>query len=460
MEGDLSLEHPQVDVVGGGLAGCEAAYQLASRGVPTRLWEMRPEQTTGAHEGAQLAELVCSNSLGSDHTGTAGGVLKQELRQLGSALIAVADDCRVPAGSALAVDRLQFADAVEGRLAALEHLQIRRQAVHSLDMLDAPHCILATGPLTSPELAAALGQLTGAEHLFFYDAIAPIVSFESLEMDEMFRASRREPDAVGDYLNIPLDKDGYEAFVDGLLQAAKVDAHPFEDEKLFEGCQPIESIAGRGRESLRYGPMRPVGLDDPRTGRWPYAVIQLRAENREGTAWGLVGFQTRLRHGEQQALLRTLPGLGHADFLRLGSIHRNTYLDAPRCLDAELRVRRAEGLRVAGQLSGCEGYVESIAVGLMASVWTLAELAGEETVPPPPPESILGGLLSYLREGGPGAFSPMNANFGLVPAVPPPPGRRKLGKRERRQAMGARALAATETYAAQVGELLSGTMGA
>jgi len=451
---------PQVDVVGGGLAGCEAAYQLASRGITTRLWEMRPERTTGAHEGEQLAELVCSNSLGSDHTGTAGGVLKQELRRLGSALIAEADGCRVPAGSALAVDRRQFAEAVERRLAGLEHLQVRRQAVTSLDQLSAPHRILATGPLTSPELAAELGELTGAEHLFFYDAIAPIVSVESLALDEMFRASRREPDAVGDYLNIPLDKERYEAFVDGLLQAAKVDAHEFEDEKLFEGCQPVESIAARGRESLRFGPMRPVGLDDPRTGRWPYAVIQLRAENREGTAWGLVGFQTRLRHGEQQALLRSLPGLGHAEFLRLGSIHRNTYLDAPRCLDTELRVRRSPAIRVAGQLSGCEGYVESIAVGLMASVWTLAELSGGETLPPPPPESMLGGLLAYLREGGPRAFSPMNANFGLVPTVPPPPGRRKLGKRERRQAMAERALAATEDYGARVEQRLSGILGA
>jgi methylenetetrahydrofolate--tRNA-(uracil-5-)-methyltransferase len=441
-----------VDVVGGGLAGCEAAYQLASRGIPTRLFEMRPARLTGAHEGGGLAELVCSNSLGSEAPVTAPGAFKSELVALGSLLMLAADRCRVPAGSALAVDRGRLSVEVARILGTLDALEVVREEVTGLDRWAERPGILATGPLSSPPLAEALGRLTGAEHLYFYDAIAPIVDAESLDLTPMYRASRREPGVEGDYLNIPLDREGYERLVDDLLAASKVSPHPFEDEKLFEACQPVESIAARGRESLRFGPLRPVGLDDPRTGRWPYAVIQLRAENLGRTAWGLVGFQTRLRHPEQRALLRSLPGMGDASFLRLGSIHRNTYVDSPTVLDAELRLRPLPGLRVAGQLAGCEGYVESAGVGLMAALWTAAERSGLP-LPPPPADTILGGLLSHLRTEPPkGGFSPTNANFGLVPPLPRGP--RKLPRRERRARMAERAATAGADYAARVHALL------
>ena len=443
------VDHP-IDVIGGGLAGCEAAYQLAARGVPTRLWEMRPGRVTGAHEGGDLAELVCSNSLGSDRESTAPGALKAEMRALGSVLLDAADRCRVPAGSALAVDRRQLSAEVERSLRGLDALEIVRREAETVDGDGTRPGIVASGPLSSRRLAASLAQLTGAAHLHFYDAIAPIVDAASLDLQAMYRASRWEPEAEGDYLNIPLDREAYEQFVDGLLAADRVSPHPFEDERLFEACQPIESIAARGRDSLRFGPMRPVGLDDPKTGRRPWAVIQLRAENTARTAHGLVGFQTRLRHPEQRALLRTLPGMHGAEFLRLGSIHRNTYVDAPRCLDGELRLRRRPSVRLAGQLAGCEGYVESTAVGLMAALWTLSELRGQP-LPAPPAEAVLGGLLAYLREGGTGDFTPMNANFGLVPPLPPPSdGRRKFGKRERRERLGARAVAAGREYASRV----------
>ncbi len=435
-----------VHVVGAGLAGCEAALQLARRGVPVELWEMRPGTTTGAHGTDRPAELVCSNSLGSDAPATAPGVLKAELALLGSALLEAARRTAVPAGSALAVDRGAFADDVGGQIAAAEGIVLRRAEVASLEEVGPGPVIVATGPLTSGPLADDLRRRTGAEHLFFVDAIAPIVDAASLDMEPMFRADRRRPDAPGDYLNIPLDREGYEAFVDQLLAADRVAPHPFESERLFEGCQPIEAIAARGRDTLRFGPMRPVGLTDPRTGRWPHAVVQLRAENRHGTAWGLVGFQTRLRHGEQRRLLRSLPGMARARFLRLGSIHRNTYLDAPACLDGELRLRADPRARVAGQLAGCEGYVESIALGLMAALWTLAELRGL-SVPPPPPETMLGGLLAHLRGPSDGPPSPMNVNFGLVPPVARPEGRRKPGKRERRAHMARRANDAMTRYA-------------
>lgn len=445
-----------VHVLGGGLAGCEAAHQLARLGVPVRLWEMRPERATGAHETPHLSEMVCSNSLGSDVPTTAAGVLKAELRLLSCQLLDVAEGCRVPAGGALAVDRRRLASEVEGHLAARPEVQVVRAEACSLRPEDAARVIVASGPLTSSPLAEALAAASGAEHLFFYDAIAPIVDDASLDRGALFRASRREPDAPGDYLNVPLDRAGYDAFVDGLLAADGVTPHPFEEERLFEGCQPIEAIAARGRESLRFGPMRPVGLVDPRTGHRPWAVVQLRMENAAGSAWGLVGFQTRLRHGEQRRLLRTLPGLGAAEFLRLGSVHRNTYLDAPACLDGELRLRGEPAVRVAGQLAGCEGYVESTALGLMAALWTAAELRGAGTLPAPPRDTMLGALLAYLREGGPGGFAPVNANFGLLPPLAAGDGPRgRRGRRARRAAMAERARSTMAIYAKDVRELFA-----
>ena len=439
---------PLVDVIGGGLAGCEAAWQLGRRGIPVRLWEMRPQRMTEAHLTDGLAELVCSNSLGSDHLGTAGGVLKSELRGLGSLVISAADACRVPAGSALAVDRLELSAEVEARLSRLPAVEVRREEVVELPRADATHTIVATGPLTSGPVAEILGRITGQEHLYFYDAIAPIVAADSLDETALFRASRRQPDEPGDYLNIPLDRAGYEDLVERLLAADKVRPRPFEEERLFEACQPVESIAGRGLDTLRFGPMRPVGLVDPRTGERPYAVIQLRAENVAGDAYGLVGFQTRLRHGEQRTLLQSLPGLADAEFLRLGSIHRNTYIDAPGCLEPDLVLKGAPGIRIAGQLAGCEGYVESTALGLMAGLWTAAEVSGTGPMPTPARETVLGGLLAYLREGSGKAFTPMNANFGLLPPVPH--AGRKLRRRERRQRMAQRAIEASEAYCEQL----------
>ena len=439
-----------MDVVGGGLAGSEAAWQLASRGIETRVWEMRPDQTTGAHLTGQLAELVCSNSLGSDVLASAGGVLKAELRVLGSLVIEEADRVRVPAGSALAVDRKQLSAGVEARLGSA--VELCRGEASTLRADDAVASIVATGPLTSDALARQLASATGGDHLYFYDAIAPIIDAESLDHDALFRASRREPDVPGDYLNIPLDEEAYEAFIDQLLDAERVAPHPFEEERLFEGCQPIESIAQRGRESLRFGPMRPVGLIDPRTGRRPHAVIQLRAENAQATAFSPVGFQTRLRHDDQRALLRSLPGLGEAEFLRLGSIHRNTYLDAPTCLDGELRLVGEPGVRIAGQLAGCEGYAESVALGLMAGLWTAAEVMGKGPLPPPPPETVIGGLLAYIGHGSGARFAPMNANFGLLPPVPH--SGKKLRRRERRLRMAERAVDAIHRYHDRVHEIL------
>ncbi len=439
-----------IDVIGGGLAGCEAAWQLARRGLEVRVREMRPARMTGAHEGGGLAELVCSNSLGSEAEASGGGVLKAELRILGCHVLESADACRVPAGSALAVDRAQLSAEVEAGLERLDGVTVLREEVTDLGAEADGLAVLASGPLTSDELARRLADVTGADNLFFYDAIAPIVSADSLDHDQIFRASRREPDAPGDYLNCPLDEGQYEAFVDRLLEGARTEAHAFEDEHLFEGCQPIESIARKGRESLRFGTMRPVGLDDPRTGRWPHAVVQLRAENAEGTAWGLVGFQTRLKHGAQRALLRSLPGLQAAEFLRLGSIHRNTYVDAPRCLDGELRLKGLPRVRVAGQIAGCEGYVESVALGLMAALWTASEALGRGPLPPPPRETMLGGLLAYLREAD--RFSPMKANFGLVPTIPREG--RKLRRRERRLRMARRAVEAMEAYRLELDRIL------
>lgn len=398
-----------VHVVGAGLAGSEAAWQLGSRGIPVVLHEMRPVRRTPAHETGNFAELVCSNTLGSKMPHTAPGIFKKELEALGSLIVAAGWRAHVKAGGALAVDREVFSDAITSALEGLDCVEIRREEV--TDLPDG-RVILATGPLTSPALSERVQALTSTEDLYFYDAIAPIVNVETINGG--FWANRYEDEADGDYLNLPMTKDQYEAFVDGLLAGEQVPSKDFEKEIFFGGCQPIEAIAGKGRESLRFGPMKPVGLRAPGWERRPWAVVQLRRETRTGAAMNLVGFQTKLRYGEQTKIFRLIPGLEEAEFLRLGSVHRNTFLNTPRLLDPGLRLKAEPRVSFAGQIVGCEGYTESSAMGLWAALQVVSEREGR-ALAVPPAESMLGGLLQYLRDADPKRFQPMNVNFGLLP---------------------------------------------
>ncbi|NIR46535.1 MAG: methylenetetrahydrofolate--tRNA-(uracil(54)-C(5))-methyltransferase (FADH(2)-oxidizing) TrmFO [Gemmatimonadetes bacterium] len=422
----------QVVVVGGGLAGAEAAWQLACRGHRVVLYEMRPQVTTPAHQTAGLAELVCSNSFKSNETTNAHGLLKAELRRLGSLLLRVADGARVPAGAALAVDRRLFSDAVSRELAARSEIAIRREEITALP--DAP-AIVATGPLTSDPLFDAIRARLGTEGLYFFDAISPIVSGESVDDSKSYRASRYGKGEGDAYINCPLDSDGYEALRDALLNGEIYRTPEWDEVPYFEGCLPVEVLAARGRDALRFGPLKPVGLEDPRTGELPHAVVQLRREDREGRMWNLVGFQTRLRYPEQRAVIRLIPALRSAEILRYGQIHRNSYINYPALLSPHGSPRDEPGLIFAGQLTGVEGYIESGATGLLAALNVDRILRGEEPVLPPP-TTMLGGLLRYLREADPRNFQPMNANFGLLE----PLAQRIRGKRRRREALAARAL--------------------
>jgi len=431
-------------VVGAGLAGCEAAWQAARRGIAVRLYEMRPVQTSPAHSGADFAELVCSNSLRSAQLTNAVGLLKEEMRRGGSLVMRAADGAAVPAGSALAVDRVAFAQHITESIESHPLIEVRRERVAKVP--DDPHVVLATGPLTDSELAADLRALVGEESLYFYDAISPIVYAESLEPGVAFRASRwaLRDDGEGDYLNLALDREAYETFVDALIAADTVPLHAFEKALYFEGCLPIEEIARRGRETLAHGPMKPVGLVDPRSGRRPHAVLQLRHEDRRGALYNLVGFQTKMRVGDQQRVFRSLPGLGQAVFARYGSVHRNTYLNAPRRLGATLELRARPGLFIAGQMAGVEGYVESAALGGLAGRFAAASLHGE--APSLPPASTAhAALLRHLGEADADRFQPMNVNWGLFPPLAAPP-RKRL---ERNQALAARALADLDPWLAQ-----------
>ncbi|ACY17128.1 methylenetetrahydrofolate--tRNA-(uracil(54)-C(5))-methyltransferase (FADH(2)-oxidizing) TrmFO [Haliangium ochraceum] len=465
-----------VTVIGGGLAGCEAAWQLAERGFFVSLVEMKPHLMSPAHQTPLLCELVCSNSLRSNEPSTGPGLLKRELRLAGSMVLACADEHRVPAGSALAVERFGFGRAVTTRLALHPRIRLERRA---LDALPEGPTILATGPLTGGKLAETIRSLTGGDRLYFYDAIAPIVSAESISPEHSFRASRwdkhgpkltagapgdradakddsvqssedgasgcstgAEAGAEGDYINCPLDREQYEAFVREVLAARKVSPRSFEEPRYFEGCLPIEVLASRGPEVLRHGPMRPVGLTDPRTGRWPYAVVQLRPENRYLSAYNLVGFQTRLAYPEQQRIFRMIPGLGEAEFLRFGSIHRNTYIDAPTQLGPELELRARPDVRVAGLLTGVEGYIESCAMGLLAAWFMAARLRGQ-ACPPPPPTTGFGGLYQHItasRDAG-HSYAPTNVNFGLMPSLSG-----RVPKRVRRQRLSERAAGDFDTW--------------
>lgn len=426
----------EVLVIGGGLAGAEAAWQLLRRGLEVELREMRPSRSTPAHETDQLAELVCSNSLRGASLTNAVGLLKQELRQLDSLIITAADQTAVPAGGALAVDRRAFAAEVTARLEAEDRLRLVRVEVDRLP--ERSPAIIATGPLTSEPLARELAALTGAEALHYYDAIAPVVDADSLDRDKLFAASRGGEE--DDYLNIPLDEMGYHRLVRDLIDSDRVAPRSFEKDQYFEGCLPVEVLASRGPLTLAHGPLKPVGLLDPGTGRRPFAVVQLRREDRAGTAYNMVGFQTRMVRSEQLRVLRSLPGLEEVRLLRYGSIHRNTFVDAPAVLSPTLELKARPGLWLAGQITGVEGYVESAAGGLLAGLFAAAAQR-EVALEPPPDETAHGGLLWHLGGGTGGRFQPSNVTWAMVPA---PPRRRR--RAERRAAAAERALDALERW--------------
>ena len=412
-----------VHVIGGGLAGSEAAWQVARAGVPAVLHEMRPVRRTEAHVGPGLAELVCSNSFRSDDAQrNAVGVLHAEMRQCGSLILRAADAHKVPAGGALAVDRAGFSEAVEAALQAEPLVEIRREEIAGLPPPEWDEVIVATGPLTSPALAEAIGGLTGEESLAFFDAIAPIVYRDTIDFDKAWMQSRYDkigPEGDGaDYVNCPLGRDEYEAFIAALLAGDKIEFHDWETSTpYFDGCLPIEVMASRGPDTLRWGPMKPVGLRNPRTGQRPYAVVQLRQDNALGTLYNMVGFQTKLRHGEQRRIFRMIPGLEHAEFARLGGLHRNTFINSPRLLDGRLRLKAMPRLRFAGQITGVEGYVESAAIGLLAGRFAAAARLGCDAAPPPP-TTALGALLRHITgDADTASFQPMNINFGLFPAL-------------------------------------------
>jgi methylenetetrahydrofolate--tRNA-(uracil-5-)-methyltransferase len=432
-----------VFIIGAGLAGSEAALQLARRGIRVRLFEMKPQKRTPAQVSDDLAELVCSNSFRSASLDNAVGVIKEEMRLLGGALIRFADAAKVPAGSALAVDREVFSRAVTEAILCEPLIDlVRREVTRLPDASEADDVVVATGPLTSPELSSEIGRVTsGGSHLYFYDAIAPIVAADSVDMSVAFRASRYGKGDGDDYLNCPMTRPEYEAFHAALLAAEKVTPHDFEEARYFEGCLPIEVMADRGADTLRFGPMKPVGLPDPRTGKEAFAVVQLRAENLDRTAYNLVGFQTRMKWGDQQRVLRMIPGLGEAEFLRMGQIHRNTYLDSPVLLDDQLRLKAQPHIQFAGQITGVEGYVESTACGLLVGLMIVARRRGR-TLPLPPPTSALGALHAHVlgKLRAPSAkrdkHMPSNIHWGLFPAITG-----RAPKRERKRLYGERALA-------------------
>lgn len=426
-----------VTVVGGGLAGCEAAWALAERGVPVVVREMRPLARTPAHQTDRLAELVCSNSFKSTDVSNAHGLLKAELRRLGSLLLAVAEEAKVPAGAALAVDREVFSRLVHERVTTHPLITVERGEVVGVPSPG----VIATGPLTSERLAQAIlrrlrpssGEAAPAGEptlLAFYDAIAPIVSHDSLDHDRLYALSRYGKGEGHDYLNCPLTREEYEGFIAALTAADQFTAHDFDQVPYFEGCLPVEEMARRGKDTLRFGPMKPVGLPDPRTGREPWAVVQLRREDRAGQMWNLVGFQTRLRIPDQQRVLRMIPGLAGAEFLRYGSIHRNSYLNSPGALGPGLSLRDDDLVLFAGQITGVEGYTESLGTGLLAGINLARRLEGRFAIVPPP-TTMLGGLLRYLREADPRYFQPMNANFGLLDQLDGSAVRRLGGSRTR-----------------------------
>lgn len=442
------MEDMRVTVVGGGLAGCECACQLADRGIPVTLHEMRPQTASPAHHTASLAELVCSNSFKSTRPDSAAGLLKEELSRMGSVLVSCARAAAVPAGGALAVDRARFSRLVEEQVAARPSIEVVRGEVR--DVPEGP-CVIAAGPLCSPALSERLLALVGGDALSFFDAAAPIVDASTLDMDVLFTQSRYGEAGGGDYLNAPLDRDEYEAFIDALVGAERVVLRDFERRDLFQACQPAEEVARTGRDAIRFGAMKPVGLTDPRTGRRPWAAVQLRAENADRSAYNLVGFQTNLTFAEQRRVFRMIPGLENAEFFRYGVMHRNTFVDSPRVLDATFRVPGTR-VRLAGQITGTEGYTEAIASGLLAALNTVADLAGADPVALPR-TGALGSLVAYATDPATEGYQPMHANFGLVP--PLSDGRRR-SKRDRYAAYAERALDDLDAYLATRPDLFGG----
>ena len=439
----------KIHVVGGGLAGSEAAWAAAGAGLKVVLHEMRPLRGTDAHHTDQLAELVCSNSFRSDDwQNNAVGLLHEEMRRLGSLVMRAADAHKLPAGGALAVDREGFAAAVTQALESHPNVTIAREEIAELPPAQWGHVIVATGPLTSSALAASIGAATGQEHLAFFDAIAPIVHRESIDFETAWFQSRYDKKGPGggdaDYINLPMDEAQYRGFIAAMLAGEKTDFKEWEKSTpYFEGCLPIEVMAARGEETLRFGPMKPVGLSDPRTGFRPHAVVQLRQDNKLGSLWNMVGFQTKLKHGEQSRIFRTIPGLANAQFARLGGLHRNTFINSPQLLDSQLRLKARPHIRFAGQVTGVEGYVESAAIGMLAGRFAAAEAQGRE-ISPPPPTTAFGALLAHITGGADARhFQPMNVNFGLFPDFPP--GTKIKGK-DRKQAMSERALTALNNW--------------
>lgn len=433
-----------VNVIGGGLAGPEAAWQLAERGFNVRLYEMRPHKTTGAHVSDRLGELVCSNSLGSKLVDRASGLLQAEVKLLRSLLLECAERAAVPAGGALAVDRDLFAQFVTDAIAVHPHITVIREEV--IEIPDTP-TIIATGPLTSDALAQKIAALTGQSYLYFYDAIAPIVTAESINMDIAFRASRygRGDQDEGDYINCPMNTEEYHRFVEAILSAEKAELRDFEREapNFFEGCLPIEQLAARGKDTLAFGPMRPIGLRDPRTGKRPYAVVQLRRDNLAGSLYNLVGFQTNIRWGQQEQILRLIPGLENAEFVRMGQMHRNTFINSPTLLHPTMQFRSRPDLFFAGQITGVEGYVGNIATGLIAAINIGRRLSGQpEWILPQ--TTMLGALCHYVTHAEPAHFQPMKANFGILPELP----ERMRNKRDRYHAYAERALHDLKTHIA------------
>ena len=429
---------PRVTVVGGGLAGCEAAWQLTKRGVGVDLFEMRPVRTTPVHQTGDLAELVCSNSLRGNALDQAAGLLKEEMRLMDSLILRVADSVRVPAGSALAVDRALFARGVTEAVAALPGVRLHREEVPRIP--EGPVAIVATGPLTAEALAQDIAAFVGSEHLYFYDAVSPVAEADTIDFDRTFRASRYGKGGP-DYVNCPFDEASYVAFHRALVAAESASLHAFEHEFFFEGCLPVEVIASRGLDTLRFGPMKPVGLVDPGNGRRPHAVVQLRQDNLAASHFSIVGFQTQLKWGEQKRVFQMIPGLGQAEFVRFGMIHRNTYVNAPRTLEPTFETRRRSGLFFAGQMSGVEGYVESAASGLIAGIGAARRARGEDPVPFPD-VTALGALGRYIGRSDPRHYQPTNIAFGLLPELVHP----VRDRAKRRIALAARALEALEAF--------------
>lgn len=426
-----------ISIIGGGLAGSEAAWQAAKRDISVKLYEMRPRKMTPAHKTDLLAELVCSNSLRSKDPLSAPGLLKTELQLAGSIIMEAALHSEVPAGSALAVDRTLFSSYITENIRTHPLIEIIHEEIS--DIPDG-YCIIATGPLTSDTLSESLKRLLGKEHLYFYDAIAPIVDAETIDFSKVFRASRYGKGG-DDYLNCPMNKEEYERFYNALIEADTVGKREFEDMKVFEGCMPIEIMARRGPDTLRFGPMKPVGLIDPRTNKEPYAVVQLRIENRDRTAYNIVGFQTRLKWSEQRRVFRLIPGLEHAEFLRYGSIHRNTFINGPLFLNKDLSLKIKDSTYLAGQITGVEGYIESTATGLIAGINLSRRIKGLPPVPVPP-ETAHGSLIRYITESEPRGFQPSNINFALLP----PPEKKIKDKRLRRQLMVKRVIESWKRY--------------